>query len=150
MSRTFFTGAIARARWGRIRRGRRSPRRGQRGRIRLASAAWGGGLVGSVDGWDVERGQHGRGKAWGAGGWDSGGGIVGRKSRGACPNRPPRPRFLLIGFRVAGLRLSRKIQKNQNQTTACLGRVRRDRQSAFEGRLQEPNAQMPPLAIGQI
>lgn len=55
----------------------------------------------------------------------------GEEIEGAYPNRPPRPRFLLIGSRVAGSRLSRKISKNQNQ--AEYGRVRVRRVCGSEG-----------------
>ena len=51
----------------------------------------------------------------GAGRWGDGAGSWAGNSRGGhVPIGPPRPRFLLFGARVAGSRLSREIQKNQN------------------------------------
>lgn len=73
---------------------------------------------------------------WGTMGTASGRGSAEAGSRGACPNRPPRPRFLLIGSYVAGLRLSRRKNKNLMRPgardSAAPGRqALRDRFSTF-------------------
>ena len=59
--------------------------------------------------------------ALGRGWWVGGGGIVGRQIKGAYPNRPPRPRFLLDWSRMAGSRLSRQDSKKSEQAADCLG-----------------------------
>ena len=54
------------------------------------------------------------GRAWGAAsGRAEAESRVGNRG-GMSQSAPPRPRFLLIGSRVAGSRLSRKIQKSES------------------------------------